>query len=178
MTRTGSTSYTCKVSKKADYLGNLFPKAIIVLRSKAGREESQIVVKAAVEVPTVAEATGTPSEPNGVNTYTAGSEPTVITGTLSMQKQESAGTISSMKLTVTAKGGSRISGLPAWLKADKTMGTESGAVDYTFTLDQNAKDFPTTFPANPAATFEIQNLSDASKNVTVTVNVTAATITP
>ncbi len=178
VTRTGSTAYTCKVSKNTDYSGNLFPKAIIVLRSKAGREESQIVVKAAVEVPTVAEATGTPSEPNGVNTYTAGSEPTVITGTLSMQKQESAGTISSMKLTVTAKGGSRISGLPAWLKADKTMGTESGAVDYTFTLDQNAKDFPTTFPANPAATFEIQNLSDASKKVTVTVNVTAAAVTP
>ena len=176
VTRAGSTSYTCKVSKNTGYSGNLFPKAIIVLRSKAGREESQIVVKAAVGVPTVAAATGTPSEPAGVNSYVAGSEaPDVATGVLSMQKQENAGTTSSMKLTVTAKGGSKLSGLPAWLKADKTVGHATEAVDYTFTLDQNAKGFPTgPFPADGAATFEIQNLSDATKKVTVTVNVTEA----
>ena len=176
MTRAGSTAYTCNVSKYTEYTVNLFPKAIIVLRSKAGREESQIVVKAAVGVPTVAAATGTPSEPAGVNSYVAGSEsPDVTTGVLSMQKQENAGTISSMKLTVTAKGGSKLSGLPAWLKADKAVGHDTEAVDYTLTLDQNAKDFPTgPFPANAAATFEIQNLSDASKKVTVTVNVTEA----
>ena len=180
VTRSGSTSYTCKVSKNAEYTGNLFPKAIIVLRSKAGREESQISVKAAVGVPTVAAATGTPSEPAGANSYVAGSEaPDVITGVLSMQKQASAGTTSSMKLTVTAKGGSRISGLPAWLKADKAVGHATEAIDYTLTLDQNAKDFPTgPFPANAAATFEIQNLSDAAKKVTVTVNVTEAAIVP
>ena len=92
-----------------------------------------------------------------------------------MQKQENAGTTSSMKLTVTVKGGSKISGLPAWLKADKAMGHATEAVDYTFTLDQNAKGFPTgPFPADGAATFEIQNLSDATKKVTVTVNVTEA----
>lgn len=179
VTRTGSVAYTCKVSKNTEYTGNLFPKAIIVLRSKAGREESQISVKAAVKVPTVAAATGTPSEPAGVNSYVAGSEaPDVITGVLNMQKQENAGTTSSMKLTVTAKGGSRISGLPAWLKADKAVGHATEAIDYTLTLDQNAKDFPTTFPADAAATFEIQNLSDAAKKVTVTVNVTEAAIVP
>ena len=176
VTRAGSTSYTCKVSKNTGYSGNLFPKAIIVLRSKAGREESQIVVKASVGVPTVAAAAGTPSEPTSVNSYTAGGESPVIIGTLNMQKQENAGTTSSMKLTVTAKGGSKISGLPAWLKADEVIGHATEAVDYTFTLDQNAKGFPTgPFPANGAATFEIQNLSDASKKVTVTVNVTEAT---
>ena len=180
VTRAGSVAYTCKVSKNAEYTGNLFPKAIIVLRSKAGREESQLSVKAAVGVPTVAAATGTPSEPAGANSYVAGSEaPDVITGVLSMQKQASAGTTSSMKLTVTAKGGSRISGLPAWLKADKAVGHATEAIDYTLTLDQNAKDFPTgPFPANAAATFEIQNLSDAAKKVTVTVNVTEAAIVP
>lgn len=149
------------------------------MRSKAGREESQISVKAAVKVPTVAAATGTPSEPAGVNSYVAGSEaPDVTTGVLNMQKQENAGTTSSMKLTVTAKGGSRISGLPTWLKADKAVGHATEAIDYTLTLDQNAKDFPTTFPANAAATFEIQNLSDAAKKVTVTVNVTETAIVP
>ncbi len=176
VTRAGSVSYTCKVSKNETYVGNLFPKAIIVLRSKAGREESQIVVKASVGVPTVAAAASTPSEPTGANSYTAGTEsPDVTTGVLSMQKQENAGTTSSMKLTVTAKGGSKISGLPAWLKADKVIGHATEAVDYTFTLDQNAKGFPTgPFPADGAATFEIQNLSDATKKVTVTVNVTEA----
>ena len=176
VTRAGSTSYTCKVSKNAGYTGNLFPKAIIVLRSKAGREESQIVVKASVGVPTVAAAAGTPSEPTGANSYTAGTEsPDVTSGVLSMQKQENAGTTSSMKLTVTAKGGSKLSGLPAWLKADKVIGHATEDVDYTFTLDQNAKGFPTgPFPADGAATFEIQNLSDATKKVTVTVNVTEA----
>lgn len=179
VTRAGSVAYTCKVSKNTEYTGNLFPKAIIVLRSKAGREESQISVKAAVKVPTVAAATGTPSEPAGVNSYVAGSEaPDVITGVLNMQKQENAGTTSSMKLTVTAKGGSRISGLPTWLKADKAVGHATEAIDYTLTLDQNAKDFPTTFPADAAATFEIQNLSDAAKKMTVTVNVTETTIVP
>ena len=176
VTRAGSTSYACKVSKNTGYTGNLFPKAIIVLRSKAGREESQIVVRASVGVPTVAAVASTPSEPAGVNSYVAGSElPDVITGVLSMQRQENAGTTSSMKLTVTVKGGSKISGLPAWLKADKAMGHATEAVDYTFTLDQNAKGFPTgPFPADGAATFEIQNLSDAAKKVTVTVNVTEA----
>ena len=180
VTRAGSVGYTCKVSKNTEYTGNLFPKAIIVLRSKAGREESQIVVKTAVGVPTVAAAASTPSEPDGANSYTAGTEtPDVTTGVLSMQKQENAGTTSSMKLTVTAKGGSKLSGLPAWLKADKAVGHDTEAVDYTLTLDQNAKDFPTgPFPANAAATFEIQNLSDAAKKVTVTVNVTEATIVP
>ena len=135
------------------------------MRSKAGREESQIVVKASVGVPTVAAAASTPSEPAGANSYVAGSEsPDVITGVLSMQRQASAGTTSFMKLTVTAKGGSRISGLPAWLKADKTVGHAT-----------EAKGFPTgPFPADGAATFEIQNLSDAAKKVTVTVNVTEA----
>ena len=176
VTRAGSTAYTCKVSKNTEYTGNLFPKAIIVLRSKAGREESQIVVKASVGVPTVAAAASTPSEPTGANSYTAGTEsPDVTSGVLSMQKQENAGTTSSMKLTVTAKGGSKLSDLPAWLKADKVIGHETEAVDYTFTLDQNAKGFPTgPFPADGAATFEIQNLSDATKKVTVTVNVTEA----
>lgn len=176
VTRAGSTAYTCKVSKNTEYTGNLFPKAIIVLRSKAGREESQIVVKASVGIPTVAAAASTPSEPTGTNSYTAGTEsPDVTSGVLSMQKQENAGTTSSMKLTVTAKGGSKLSDLPAWLKADKVIGHETEAVDYTFTLDQNAKGFPTgPFPADGAATFEIQNLSDAAKKVTVTVNVTEA----
>ncbi|WP_270833480.1 fimbrial protein, partial [Bacteroides cellulosilyticus] len=176
VTRAGSASYTCKVSKADSYSGNLFPKAIILLRSKAGREESQIAVKADVGVPGIAAAAVTPSEPDAANTYTAGSEsPDVITGTLNMQKQANAGTTSSMKLTVTAKGGSRIVGLPAWLKADKTEGHSTEAIDYTLMLDQNAKDFPTgSFPANAAATFEIQNLSDAAKKVTVTVNVTEA----
>lgn len=176
VTRAGSASYTCKVSKADGYSGNLFPKAIILLRSKAGREESQIAVKAAVGVPTVAAAAVTPSQPDAANTYTVGSEsPDVITGTLSMQKQANAGTTSSMKLTVTAKGGSRIVGLPAWLKTDKMEGHSTEAIDYTLTLDQNAKDFPTgPFPVNAAATFEIQNLSDVAKKVTVTVNVTEA----
>lgn len=180
VTRAGSASYTCKVSKADGYSGNLFPKAIILLRSKAGREESQIVVKAAVGVPGIAEAAVTPSEPNLANSYTPGTEsPDVITGTLSMQKQADAGATSSMKLTVTAKGGSRIVGLPAWLKADKTEGHSTEAIDYTLTLDQNAKDFPTgSFPANAAATFEIQNLSDAAKKVTVTVDVTEALTAP
>lgn len=180
VTRAGSASYTCKVSKADGYSGNLFPKAIILLRSKAGREESQIVVKAAVGVPGIAEAAVTPSEPNLANSYTPGTEsPDVITGTLSMQKQADALTTSSMKLTVTAKGGSRIVGLPVWLKADKTEEHSTEAIDYTLTLDQNAKGFPTgPFPADAAATFEIQNLSDAAKKVTVTVNVTEVSTVP
>ena len=174
-TRAGSASYTCKVSKNTGYTGNLFPKAIILLRSKAGREESQIAVKAAFGVPVIAEAAGTPSEPVSANTYTAGSEtPDVTTGTLSMQKQADAGTTSSMQLTVTAKGGSLITGLPAWLKADKTEDYTTEAATYKLTLDQNAEGFPNTFPADAAATFEIQNLSDAAKKVTVTVNLTEA----
>ena len=178
VTRAGSTAYVCKVSKNTDYTGNVFPKAIILLRSKAGREESQFVVQAALEVPTVAAAAADPSTPTDANTYTTGTEsPAVITGVLSMQKQANAGTTSSMKLTVTAVGGSRISGLPAWLKADKTTGSDTETVDYTFTLDQNAKGFPTgAFPAEGAATFKIQNLSDATKEVEVTVNVTEATV--
>lgn len=176
VTRAGSTSYTCKVSKNAGYSGNVFPKAIVLLRSKAGREESQFVVQAALEAPTVAAAAATPSTPADVNTYTAGAGPDVTTGTLSMQKQANASNPSSMKLTVTAKGGSRLVGLPAWLKADRTTGSDTEAIDYTFTLDQNAKGFPTgVFPVEGAATFEIQNLSDATKKVTVTVNVTEAT---
>ena len=74
VTRAGSASYTCKVSKADSYSGNLFPKAIILLRSKAGREESQIAVKAGVGVPGIAAAAVTPSEPDAANTYTAGSE--------------------------------------------------------------------------------------------------------
>ena len=73
VTRAGSASYTCKVSKADGYSGNIFPKAIILLRSKAGREESQIAVKAAVGVPEIAAAAVTPSEPDAANTYTAGS---------------------------------------------------------------------------------------------------------
>ena len=69
VTRAGSASYTCKVSKADGYSGNLFPKAIILLRSKAGREESQIAVKAAVGVPEIAAAAVTPSEPDAANTY-------------------------------------------------------------------------------------------------------------
>lgn len=115
-----------------------------------------------------------PSAPAAANSYTPGTEtPAVITGTLSMQKQASAGTTSSMKLTVTAKGGSRIVGLPAWLKVDKATGHATEAIEYTFTLDQNGKGFPAgVFPVENAATFEIQNLSDATKKVTVTVKVT------
>ena len=175
VTRAGSTAYTCKVSKNAEYNGNVFPKAIVLLRSKAGREESQFVVQAALGVPTIAAAAADPSTPTGANTYTAGTEsPDVTTGTLSMQKQANASTTSSMKLTVTAKGGSRLVSLPAWLKADKTTGSDTEAIDYLFTLDQNAKGFPTGATTG-AATFEIQNLSDATKKVTVTVNVTEAT---
>ena len=139
-----------------------------------GREESQFVVQAVLEAPEVKEATDTPSEPVSVNSYTAGAGPDVTTGTLSMQKQANASTTSSMKLTVTAKGGSRIVGLPAWLKADKTTGSDTEAIDYLFTLEQNAKGFPTG-ALEGAATFEIQNLSDATKKVTVTVDVTEAT---
>ena len=68
VTRAGSASYTCKVSKADGYSGNLFPKAIILLRSKAGREESQIAVKAAVGVPEIAAAAVTPSEPDRKST--------------------------------------------------------------------------------------------------------------
>lgn len=173
-TRAGSAAYTCKVSKKDGYTGNVFPKATILLRSKAGREESQITVEAKLNVPTVAAVATDPSVPAAANSYTPGTEtPAVITGTLSMQKQATAGTTSSMKLTVTAKGGSRIVGLPAWLKVDKATGHATEAIEYTFTLDQNAKGFPTgPFPVENAATFEIQNLSDATKKVEVTVKVT------
>lgn len=173
-TRAGSAAYSCKVSKNSEYTGNVFPKATILLRSKAGREESQITVQAKLDVPAVIAAATDPSAPAAANSYTPGTEtPAVITGTLSMQKQATAGTTSSMKLTVTAKGGSRIVGLPAWLKVDKATGHATEAIDYTFTLDQNAKGFPTgPFPVENAATFEIQNLSDATKKVTVTVTVT------
>lgn len=177
--RAASASYVCKVSKKEAYTGNVFPKATILLRSKAGQEEKQIEVVAKLAVPTVAAAATDPSTPAAANTYTPGSEsPDVITGTLSMQKQASASNASTMKLTVTAKGGSRIVGLPAWLKVDKAIDHATEAIDYTFTLDQNAKGFPTTFPAEDAATFEIQNLSDASKKVTVTVKLTEAAALP
>ena len=179
VSRAGSAAYTCKVSKNADYKGNLFPKAIILLRSKAGREESQFVVQAEFGVPAVAAATTDPSEPADANSYTAGSEADVATGTLSMQKPADGNSTSSMKLTVTAKGGSRIVGLPAWLQADKVQGSDTEAVDYTFTLNPNAAGFPSeTFPVENAGSFEIQNLSDATKKVTVSVTVTEAASTP
>lgn len=178
--RAASASYVCKVSKKEAYTGNVFPKATILLRSKAGQEEKQIEVVAKLTVPAVVAAATTPSVPAAANTYTPGSEPTgVTTGTLSMQKQASASDASSMKLTVTAPGGSRIVGLPAWLTADKALGHDAAAVDYTFTLNQNAEGFPAgPFPVANAATFEIQNLSDATKKVTVTVKLTEATTAP
>lgn len=172
VTRAGSSAYVCKVSKNATYTGVLFPKATVILRSKAGREETQYKVQAVLNEPGVVAATVDPSVPVSANTYTPGSEVPAITGVLAMQKQAD-GIVSSMKLTVTTgRGGSKLVGLPAWLKADKVAVKDTASGDYTLTLDPLAEGFPNALPAVAASTFQIQNFSDATKKVTITVNLT------
>lgn len=173
VTRAGSAAYVCKVSKNTEYTGVLFPRATVILRSKAGREETQYYVQTEFNEPGVVAAANDPSAPVGANTYTPGNEaPVITTGVLAMQKQADA-TVSSMKLTVTAdRGGSKLVGLPAWLKADKVEVKDVVSGDYTLTLDPSAEGFPTLLPAPAAVTFEIQNFSEATKKVTITVSIT------
>lgn len=169
---TGSASYTCTVKKNDSYPGILFPDAKIVLSSKAGREEQAITVKREFEVP---EVTGGTSDPAGANSYAPGSESPAITGTLKMKKtaDDSKPT---MQLSVKAMGGSKLVGLPKWLTADKTEGYDAETVTYTLTMDSAGEGFPTDLlPATGVETFEVQNLSDATKKVIVTVDVTETT---
>ena len=80
-------------------------------------------------------------------------------------------TESSVSLDITAKGGSKLTGLPEWLTADKTEDTSSNAaVTYKLTLDKTK--VPGTLPAN--ATFKVTNYSDSSKNQEIAVSLTTA----
>ena len=81
-----------------------------------------------------------------------------------------------MQLSVKAMGGSKLVGLPKWLTADKTEGYDAETVTYTLTMDSAGEGFPTDpLPVTGVATFEVQNLSDATKKVIVTVDVTETT---
>ena len=82
---------------------------------------------------------------------------------------------SSVSLDITAKGGSKLTGLPEWLIADKTEdATSNGAVTYKLTLDKTKA--PGTLPTE--GSFKVVNYSDNSKSQDVTVKLTEAAVVP
>lgn len=162
VTRSGSSTYTCKVKKNALYNGVLFPKATLTLRSKAGREESQFAIVPTLAAPTVT-LKGTPADV----TYSVGA--------LEIDK-----TVTTFTLTVAApNGGSKLTGtLPAWLTVDVKENKTTASADYVFTVTNTAAGFPNTFPAEDCATFELKNYSDDTKETTIKVKMTDKTAAP
>lgn len=154
-------AYTGTLSLKAGYTGALYPEATVKITTAQGAVEKVITVKPkAFAVPTVAE-----------NTATAGNSYTDGTHTIAIVAPADDLTESSVTLDITAKGGSKLTGLPQWLTADKTEDTASNAaVAYKLTLDKSKA--PDTLPAS--ATFQVVNYSDSSKSQEITVNLTGA----
>lgn len=154
-------AYTGTLSLKSGYTGALYPEATVKITTAQGAVEKVIIVKPkAFAVPTVAQ-----------NAVTAGNSYTEGTHTIAIVVPADNVTESSVTLDITAKGGSKLTGLPQWLAADKTEDTTSNAaVAYKLTLDKSKA--PDTLPAS--ATFQVVNYSDSSKSQEITVNLTEA----
>ena len=166
-TRGFSGQYTCKVTVDADYVAAasanyLFPRALVMISSKAGREEVQYEVTGVLGAPTLSATNPVP----GCNAYDNISKTlslyTVATGT------------SSIKLSATAKGGTKLADVPAWITvsaATPTVADNAATTEYTLTLNPSKPGFPTTLPADYAATIKVKNLSDLTKEESVTIKV-------
>lgn len=165
-TRAFSKQYTCKVMVDKAYVdantaNYLFPKALVLISSKAGREEVQYEVTGGLEAPTLAAANPVPAgnafdEPSKTLTLF-----TVGTGT------------SSIDLSATAKGGTKLTDVPAWITvtaAAPTVANNEATTKYTLTLAPGKPGFPTSLPDN-STTIKVKNLSDPTKEVAVTVKV-------
>lgn len=166
-TRGFSGQYTCKVTVDADYVAAatanyLFPRALVMISSKAGREEVQYEVTGVLAKPTMTTSAPSPA----CNAYDDATKTlslyTVGTGT------------SSIKLSASAKGGTKLADVPAWISVSAGATTVAGNVattEYTLTLDPAKPGFPTTLPAANAAVIKVRNLSDLTQEESVTVKV-------
>ena len=166
-TRGFSGQYTCKVTVDKTYVdaattNYLFPRALVMISSMAGREEVQYEVTGTLEAPTLVASTPAPA----CNAYATDTKIlslyTVGTGT------------SSVKLEATAKGGTKLADVPAWITvsaASPTIAGNASTTEYTLTLDPSKPGFPTALPANTAATIKVKNLSDLTKEESITVKV-------
>lgn len=167
VTRGFSGQYTCKVTVAPDYVANatanyLFPRALVMISSKAGREEVQYEVTGVLAKPT---ATGANPSPD-CNAYDDAGKAlslfTVGTGT------------SSIKLSATAKGGTKLADVPAWITVaagTPTIAGNAATTEYTLTLDPSKPGFPSVLPAESAAIIKVKNLSDLTKEEAITVKV-------
>lgn len=165
-TRAFSKQYTCKVMVDKAYVdaataNYLFPKALVLISSKAGREEVQYEVTGVLEAPTLAAENPVP----GGNAFDDASKTltlfTVGTGT------------SSIDLSATAKGGTKLADVPAWLAvtaATPTVVDNKATTKYTLTLAPGKPGFPASLP-NSSTVIKVKNLSDPTKEVAVTVKV-------
>lgn len=165
-TRAFSKQYTCKVMVDKAYVdantaNYLFPKALVLISSKAGREEVQYEVTGVLEAPTLASENPVP----GGNAFDDASKTltlfTVGTGT------------SSIDLSATAKGGTKLADVPAWLAvtaATPTVVDNKATTKYTLTLAPGKPGFPASLPNN-STVIKVKNLSDPTKEVAVTVKV-------
>jgi len=166
-TRGFSGQYTCKVTIDQDYVNAattnyLFPRALVMISSKAGREEVQYEVTGVMAAPTMTTTTPVPACNAYDGTAKTLSLYTVGTGT------------SSIKLSATAKGGTKLADVPAWIAVSATNPTiadNAATTEYTLTLDPSKPGFPTTLPAETAATIKVKNLSDLTKEESITVKV-------
>lgn len=166
-TRGFSGQYTCKVTVDADYVAAattnyLFPRALVMISSKAGREEVQYEVTGVLANPTMTTSASAPA----CNAYDDATKTlslyTVGTGT------------SSIKLSASAKGGTKLADVPAWISvsaATPTVADNVATTEYTLTLDPAKPGFPTTLPAANAAVIKVRNLSDLTQEESVTVKV-------
>ena len=167
ITRGFSGQYTCKITIDQEYVdaataNYLFPRALVMISSKAGREEVQYEVTGVLAAPTLTATTPSPA----CNAYDDATKTlslyTVGTGT------------SSIKLSATAQGGTKLVDVPAWITvsaATPTIAGNAATTEYTLTLDPGKPGFPTTLPAASAATIKVKNLSDLTKETSVTVKV-------
>lgn len=167
VTRAFSKQYTCRVTVDEDYVKNntanyLFPKALVLISSKAGREEVQYEVTGVLEAPTLTAANPVP----GGNAFTDGPTKTLTLFTVG------TGT-SSIDLSASAKGGTKLADVPAWLTvsaAVPTIADNVATTKYTLTLAPEKPGFPTSLPDN-STVIKVKNLSDPTKEVAVTVKV-------
>lgn len=135
------------------------PEATVKFSFDDGVKEEVIHIKAAnMPTPTVTFKEATSAD----NIYTPGIETPAITGALAMEQINGA---SSATLTIGAKGGTKLAGLPVWLKADATENTASDSREYVLTLDPTAAGYPTVFPHT--GTCKVQNYSNVLKEVSM-----------
>lgn len=166
-TRAFSKQYTCRVTVDEAYVNEnatnyLFPKALVLISSKAGREEVQYEVTGVLEAPTLAAENPIP----GGNAFDDGADKTLTLFTVG------TGT-SSIDLSATAKGGTKLADVPAWLvvnAAAPTVANNEATTKYTLTLAPEKPGFPTSLPDN-STIIKVKNLSDPMKEVEVTVKV-------